>query len=119
MLNGNEIKSRREKLGMSQAGLAKAAGLSQQNLSRLENNFSKGTRNVGKLAAVLGCDITDLDPDFGTAAMGEVATELSDEAASLISKIATKLSNQLGFRPTDVQVIHHLIGKGQYRDLLD
>jgi transcriptional regulator with XRE-family HTH domain len=119
MLKGEEIKDRREKLGMSQAALAKAAGLSQQNLSRLENNFSRGTRNIGKLASVLGCDITDLDPDFGTAAVGEPSAELSDEAGVLIGKIATKLSTQLGFRPTDVQVIKHLIAKSPYRDLVE
>lgn len=124
MLKGEEIKRRREALGMSQAAFAKAVGLSQQNLSRLENNLAKGSRKVGKIATVLGCSIYDLDPEFSnpeasvkSTPLSVKSTPLSDDATNLIAAVASRMAAKLGFRPTDAQVIQHLLTTSPYRDL--
>ena len=91
-------------------------GLSQQSLSRIENNLSEGTTSIGKIAAALGCKVTDLDPEFGTVTEGEGG--LSNEASALLAVIASRIEAQVGFRPTDVQVIHHLLAKSPHKDLI-
>ena len=117
MLKCEEIKRRREAIGMSQAAFAKAVGLSQQNLSRLENNLAQGSRKIGKIATVLGCSIYDLDPEFSDPEAAIKPTPLSDEATNLIAAVASKMAAKLGFRPTDAQVIQHLLTTSPYRDL--
>jgi transcriptional regulator with XRE-family HTH domain len=115
MINGPEIKRRRELLGLSQAQFAKVSGLSQQSLSRLERNGSIGTRNIGKLATALGCRIEDLDPDFsGLSASTETA--LPSEVTVLLNKLARKMKPKLGFLPNELQVIQHLLVTSPYRD---
>lgn len=116
MINGDEIKKRREALNISQLKLAQKVGLSQQSLSRIENNLSGGSTSIGKIAAALGCKVTDLDPEFVSGA--EDAHGLSDEAILLLSQIASRIEAQVGFRPTDVQVIHHLLASSPHKDLL-
>ncbi len=104
---------------MSQADLAKAVGVSQQNLSQLENSVLKGSRKIGKIATVLGCSISDLDPDFIIPSGSLNSGPLTDGAATLISSVAARMAIELGFIPTDVQVVQHLIAKTPYHDLLD
>jgi Predicted transcriptional regulator with C-terminal CBS domains len=119
MLNGDEIRQRREALNISQRKLAQKVGLSQQSLSRMENNLSEGTTSIGRIAAALGCKVTDLDPEFGTGTeMTAGAASLSDDAAALLAMIASRIEAQVGFRPTDVQVIHHLLARSPHRDLI-
>ena len=117
MLNGDEIRQRREALNISQRKLAQKVGLSQQSLSRMENNLSEGTTSIGRIAAALGCKVTDLDPEFGRE-MTAGAASLSDDAAALLAMIASRIEAQVGFRPTDVQVIHHLLARSPHRDLI-
>ncbi len=121
MLNGNEIKRRREALGLSQGELAKKCGLSQQSMSRIENNLSRESSSVGRLSSALNCSVHDIDPDFTGAepAYHSLPAVLSDEAGDLLSRIATRMEGTLGFRPTDTQVIRHLMAKSAYSDLLE
>jgi len=121
MLNGDEIRQRREALNISQKKLAQKVGLSQQSLSRMENNLSESTTSIGRIAAALGCKVTDLDPEFGSGTGAEAtagASALSDDASALLAMIASRIEAQVGFRPTDVQVIHHLLAKSPHKDLL-
>lgn len=131
MLNGTEIKRRREALGMSQGELADKCGLSQQAMSRIESNLSKGTSRIGRLAEALDCSINDIDTDVDLPEMKQADRRttadkppkspagLSGEAVDMLAKIAGQMEKSLGFRPTDAQVIRHLVTKSAYSELLD
>jgi transcriptional regulator with XRE-family HTH domain len=125
MLNGDEIKRRRKILKMSQGELARRCCLSQQAISRLENNLSEETSSVGRLAAVLQCSVHDLDPDFAATISAPVRqtakspSELSAEISILIDKVAEHVTPQFGFRPTQLQAVMHLLTKSGYRKLAD
>lgn len=105
---------------MSQADFARSVGLSQASLSRIERGQQKQSLQVGAMAAKLGCTVLDLDPEFSMPpdTAGCEIVELADQAAVLLSKIAKRMSNDLGFTPTSAQVIRHLVAKTPYRDLL-
>lgn len=120
MLIASEIKRRREEIGMSQADFARSVGLSQASLSRIERGQQKQSLQVGAMAAKLGCTVLDLDPEFSMPpdTAGCEIVELADQAVVLLSKIAKRMSNDLGFTPTSAQVIRHLVAKTPYRDLL-
>jgi transcriptional regulator with XRE-family HTH domain len=120
MLIGDEIKRRREGIGMSQADFAKSVGLSQASLSRIERGQQKQSLQVGAIAAKLGCAVIDLDPDFSMPSdtVERESEPLSDQTTVLLSRIANRMSNELGFTPTDEQVVRHLVAKTPYRDLL-
>jgi len=51
---GQRLKQAREKTGLSQRGLAKRSGLSQQLISKLENGLVESTTEVFRFAEVLG-----------------------------------------------------------------
>jgi len=59
---GEQITRARERLGMSQAQLAKAAGLTRASISRIESNHLTNltTESLCKLADVLGATIDEL-----------------------------------------------------------
>lgn len=63
---GDNIKKRRKELNLSQAALAKAAGISQPAISAIEKGAitrTPYTDTISKLAAALGCTVSDLmDP---------------------------------------------------------
>ena len=122
MLLGDEIKRRREEIGLSQADFARAVGLSQASLSRIERGQQRQSLQVGAIATKLGCTVFDLDPEFSMPPEitgGEETIELSDQTTVLLSKIAKRMSDDLGFTPTEQQVIRHLVAKTPYRDLLN
>lgn len=50
---GQRVKLRRRELGLTQAGLAKLAGISQPTISTLERGGTSSTRDIVKLAAAL------------------------------------------------------------------
>lgn len=53
---------------MSQVKLAKAAGVSQQLISQIENGENTTTKELPKLAKALGVDVAELDENFTPAA---------------------------------------------------
>lgn len=120
MLLASEIKRRRKQIGMSQADFANAVGLSQASLSRIERGEQKQSLQIGLMAAKFGCSVLDLDPDFSMPpdVPEREGVESPENSATLLSRIAKRMSNDLGFTPTDEQVIRHLIAKTPYRDLL-
>ncbi len=61
----NNLRAMREKLGMTQAALAKLAGVSRVTVNRLECGKSiPGSRTVFRLAAAFCCTPVDLFPAF-------------------------------------------------------
>jgi len=51
---GDRVKQRRKELKLNQGDVARRVGISQATLSQLENNESHSTKEIAKLAAVLG-----------------------------------------------------------------
>ena len=63
---GDNIKTRRKALKLSQMALAKAAGISQAAISAIESGAitrTPYTDTIGKIAGVLGCTVSDLMGD--------------------------------------------------------
>ncbi|MGQ3674277.1 XRE family transcriptional regulator [Xanthobacter sp. TB0139] len=58
------LKRIREQAGLSQVNLAKAARVSQQLISRLENGKDSTTKKLPDLATALGVPISALDPAY-------------------------------------------------------
>ena len=57
----NQIKERREQLGLSQGALAKACGVSRQTINAIENNKYDPTLALGmKLARLLEVPVEEL-----------------------------------------------------------
>jgi DNA-binding XRE family transcriptional regulator len=62
---GREIKTRREKLGLSQIQLAEKAGISQSHVCRLETGIHVPTAvTIERIAKALGTTASQLDPGF-------------------------------------------------------
>lgn len=63
---GDNIKTRRKALKLSQMALAKAAGISQAAISAIESGAitrTPYTDTIGKIAGALGCTVSDLMGD--------------------------------------------------------
>lgn len=58
------IKALRQRQKLSQAGLAAAAGVSQQVISQLENNKNESTKYLPQIAKALGVSPMEIDPDY-------------------------------------------------------
>ena len=57
----NQIKERREALGLSQGALAKACGVSRQTINAIENNKYDPTLGLAmRLARLLGTAVEDI-----------------------------------------------------------
>lgn len=56
----------RKKNRMSQAAVARAAGISQQSLSRLENGIDLTSKYLPAIADALETDVSDLDPSYAS-----------------------------------------------------
>lgn len=61
---GQNIKEMREARGMTQAELARLAGMSQQAIGHVETDATRQPRRLHHIAAALGCDISKLDPGY-------------------------------------------------------
>lgn len=58
---GDEIKQRRESMGLSQNQLAKRAGCAQSTLSMIESSTKKpSTETLRGIASALGCTVAEL-----------------------------------------------------------
>jgi transcriptional regulator with XRE-family HTH domain len=62
---GSRIKQRRSELKLSQSELAKRCGMSQATLSDLETNPTVRTREVARIAAILGVSALWLSEERG------------------------------------------------------
>ena len=70
MTLADNLKRIREEKGLSQAGLARASGVSQQSISRLETGRDQTSKYLPRLAAALGCAVEDLDDGFAGVVAG-------------------------------------------------
>ena len=65
MTIADNLKRLRSEKKLSQAKLAKEAGVSQQLISQLENNVNSSTTELPKLARALGVSVSEIDPSYG------------------------------------------------------
>jgi transcriptional regulator with XRE-family HTH domain len=61
---GEKIRTQREALGLSQADLAQAVGVSQATVDKIESGKTVRSRYLPRIAARLGIPLTELDPDL-------------------------------------------------------
>lgn len=66
MTLGKTIRDRRKARGWSQADLAKAVGISQPAVKKIEDGTTKDPRKLLDIARVLQIPIADIDPTFGS-----------------------------------------------------
>jgi transcriptional regulator with XRE-family HTH domain len=76
---GEKIRTQREALGLSQADLAHAVGVSQATVDKIESGKTLRSRYLPRIAARLGIPLTELDPDleshaFAPAEYAEIGT---------------------------------------------
>ena len=64
MIDGSAVKRAREAAHLTQAGLAKAAGMAAQTVSTIEQGRLKWTKFLPQLARVLNLTLGELDPDW-------------------------------------------------------
>lgn len=64
MILGSKVRELRERLGMSQAGLARLSGVQQPTIAAIESGGHKTARNLPRIAEALSVEISELDPDY-------------------------------------------------------
>jgi transcriptional regulator with XRE-family HTH domain len=84
MAIGDKIKALREAAGMSQAELARAAGLSQQAISKIEVNLSVSTRKLVAIARVFGKTAEELSSEKP---IGKGSLEIHPRAIGMATKL--------------------------------
>jgi len=84
MAIGDKIKALREAADMSQTDLGKAAGLSQQAISKIESNLSITTRKLVAIAKVFGKTAEDLSSDKP---IGKAVLEVHPRAIGMATKL--------------------------------
>ncbi len=89
---GARIKERRSELGMKQDALAKRVGLSQTTISDLENNPTMKTREVARIAAVLGVNALWLADGKGQRIPDGTAPVLQQEISPKVLHLAERLA---------------------------
>ncbi|MFG1417206.1 helix-turn-helix transcriptional regulator [Xanthobacter sp. V0B-10] len=103
MTLAENLKRLREEMKLSQPKLAKAAGVSQQLISRLENGKDLTTKKLPNLARALGVTVTDLDPTY---MLSDVGTEVIPEPAS---EAPTSLPSPDASHPVPLRFSHKTI----------
>jgi transcriptional regulator with XRE-family HTH domain len=88
---GDRVKERRKDLGLKQGELARRVGISQATLSELENNPTTKTKEVAKLAAVLGVDALWLADGTGEKIPDGTAPVIQHEIPDKVLKLAERL----------------------------
>lgn len=86
----------RNKAGLSQTGLAKKAGLSQQLISQIENGVNRGTTKLPLLAKALGCSVEDIDPDYFVISDDATKADVVDRFKAILT-----LDNEDALRSVD------------------
>lgn len=64
MIDVEKFKEARQRLKLSQAALAKAAGVSQQLIGEIEKSRTKTTKSIYKIAKALNLKAHELDADI-------------------------------------------------------
>lgn len=75
---------------LSQAGLAKKAGVAQQLVSQIESGKNTTTKYLPKIARALGVGVEELDPQFGT--LSQVGGARAEQLAEIV-EIHRKLAD--------------------------
>lgn len=89
---GERIKQRRKELKWGQADLARKIGMSQSTLSKLEANPTTRTREVAKIAALLGVSALWLAEGTGACIPDGTAPVIQNEFPDNILRLAAKLA---------------------------
>src|SRR5579872_1905122 len=88
---GDKIKSLREQAGLSQAALARRAGVSQPVIHALENGSQPSSKKLPQIARALGVSAVDIDPSYGLPsrpALAPVRPEGGSTSAAFIEELA-------------------------------
>ena len=64
MIDGKALKRARQAAQLTQAGLARAVGMSAQQLAAIEQGRVKTTKFLGQFARVLNMRFGEIDPDW-------------------------------------------------------
>ena len=66
MTVGEKIKHRRRAIGLTQAEVARSAGLTEPSVNRIEKGITRHPQKytLAKIAEVLGCTVESLSDDF-------------------------------------------------------
>src|SRR5262245_59686444 len=64
MIDGKALKRARQAAQLTQAGLARAVGMTAQQLAAIEQGRVKSSKFLGQFARVLGVRLGELDPDW-------------------------------------------------------
>lgn len=66
MTVGEKIKHRRRAIGLTQAEVARSAGLTEPSVNRIEKGITRHPQQytLSKIAEVLGCTVESLSDDF-------------------------------------------------------
>lgn len=66
MTVGEKIKHRRRAIGLTQAEVARSAGLTEPSVNRIEKGLTRKPQQytLAKIAEVLGCTVESLSDDF-------------------------------------------------------
>jgi transcriptional regulator with XRE-family HTH domain len=83
------LKRLRAAADLSQAGLAKKAGVAQQLISQIEGGKNTSTKYLPQIARALGASVEEIDPQFG---MLSGADDARSEQLSQIVEIHRKLA---------------------------
>lgn len=107
---GERLKERRVELGLKQGVLAKRVGLSQTTISDLENNPTVKTREIARIAAVLGVSALWLADGKGEKIPDGTAPVLQRDAHDIPSKVL-RLAERLVLLPDDkLKAVSVLLG---------
>lgn len=84
------LKRLRSAAGLSQAGLAKKAGVAQQLISQIESGKNTTTKYLPRIATALGARVEEIDPQFaGVIASGDDPHQKQiDELAQIYRDLA-------------------------------
>jgi transcriptional regulator with XRE-family HTH domain len=74
---GVRVRALRERKGWSQAALARAAGISQPTIAKLEADPTRDTKRLAEIARALDVEPAELDPKYSRRAPIQSAAEAS------------------------------------------
>lgn len=89
---GERIKQRRKELGLKQGELARQVGFSQATLSELENDPRAKSREIVKIAAVLGVSALWLSEGKGEKLPDGTAPVIQHEIPPKVLRLAERLA---------------------------
>lgn len=99
---GDRVRELRERKGWSQAALARAAGITQSVIAKLESDPTRGTRVLPEIARALGVDPGEIDPKYSprpkfTPAEDKLAARSADDWDRLIFSAVEEAFRLAGF----------------------